>query len=194
MMLEVSLDTLTSSKITAHQFLVGKLIFNRKYKELEEYLELTESFQTIYSDLKYLFKVGFINHVEYNAPKDLKQVRISNLFMKVLSGDDLFEELYQTYPVKVIRDNGISDYLRAERYNSEKLYDFAVNDNKSKHEHILKCHKYEINHRELEGSMRYMKRMYKWLQTQEWKSYEERVGNTDNANLGKEVKYGTELE
>jgi hypothetical protein len=194
MMLEVSLDTLTRGKITAHQFLVGKLIFNRKFKELEEYLELTDSFKSIDGDLNYLFKIGFINHVEYNAPKDLKLIQIFSLFMKIITGDDMFEELYQAYPVKVVRDNGISDYLRAERYNSEKLYDFVVSDNKSKHEHILKCLRYEVNHREQEGSMRYMKRMYKWLQIQGWKSYEERIGNTDSAQIGKEVKYGTELE
>jgi hypothetical protein len=115
-------------------------------------------------------------------------------FIKQISNGNFFEELYNAYPVKVIRDGGISDYLRTERYNSSKLYEMIVARNQSKHEHILKCLQYEVNHRESEGSMRYMKRMYKWLLSKEWKSFEERIGDTDNVLTGKEVKYGTELE
>jgi len=36
--------------------------------------------------------------------------------------------------------------------------------------------------------------MYKWLLSKEWKSFEERVGDAENVQTGKEVKYGTELE
>ena len=194
MMLEVSLDTLTRSKITAHQFLIGKLLHTKKLKELEEYLKLTNSVQNLSIDLKNLALAGFITYYEENVQKDLTNIKVSSHFTKLMSTGSAFEELYEAYPTKVIRDGGIPDYLRTERFNSKKLYEFIVANNRSKHEHILKCLQYEVNHREAEGSMRYMKRMYKWLLSQEWKSFEERIEDTDNVQTGKGVKYGTELE
>lgn len=193
-MLEVSLDTLNRSKITAHQFLIIKLLHDKKFEELEEYLNLTDSLKDVFKDLYYLSSIGFINYDDSSVSKDFRNIKILPLFIKQVSDGNFFEEFHDAYPIKVIRDGGIPDYLRSERYNSRKLYDMIVARNQSKHEHILKCLKYEINHREAEGSMRYMKRMYKWLLSKEWKSFEERVEDTENVQLGKEVRYGTELE
>jgi hypothetical protein len=194
MMLEVSLDTLTRCKITAHQFLVTKLLHEKKFEKLEEYLTLTDSLQNLTNDLNHLASIEFINWDVNDVSKDFKNIKILPTFIKQVSNGSLFEELYDSYPIKVIRDGGIPDYLRTERYNSRRLYDMIVARNQSKHEHILKCLQYEVNHRESQGSMRYMKRMYKWIQDQEWRSFEERVGDTENVQTGKEVKYGTELE
>lgn len=194
MMLEVSVDTLIRSKITAHQFLVIKLLHEKKFEKLEEYLKITNSYETLPNDLSYLASIEFINYDVNNVLKDLKNIQILPSFLKQISNGSFFEELYDSYPTKVIRDGGIPDYLRTERYNSRRLYDMIVARNQSKHEHILKCLRYEVNHREAEGSMRYMKRMYKWIQDQGWKSFEERVGDSENVLTGKEVKYGTELE
>jgi len=138
MMLEVSLDTLTRSKITAHQFLVGKMLHDKKFEELEQYLKLTDSLKNLSNDLIYLSSIGFIDYDENNVSKDLRNIRVKSSFMKHVTNGDFFEELYNAYPVKVIRDGGIPDYLRTERYNSKKLYDMVVARNQSKHEHILK--------------------------------------------------------
>jgi flagellin-specific chaperone FliS len=193
MMLEVSLDTLNRSKITAHQFLIAKLIMDKQFDELEKYLNNTNC-KDVASDLENLHKLGYISVYEYNDFKDLKNIRIMSSFLKEISGDNFFDELYNSFPVKVVRDGGITDYLRTDRYNSRKLYDMLVSKNRSKHEHILKCLKAEIDHRERTGSIRYIKRLYNWILSREWRSFEERVADSENVQLDNIMIYGTELE
>ncbi|GAG01937.1 unnamed protein product, partial [marine sediment metagenome] len=61
------------------------------------------------------------------------------------------------------------------------------------HDHILKCLMFEIQEREKEGSMSYMKRLPNWLSSEEWKSYEERVEDSQSVTT-EEKSYGHDVE
>lgn len=194
MMLEISLDTLNGSGITAHQFLICRLISDNKYNELKKYLETTKSLDNLSNDIEHLAELNLIETSKYNVDKDFKKLTVKPAFKKLIANGSFFEELYETYPVKVVRDGGQTDYLRAERYNSKRIYDLIVHNNPSKHEHILKCLQAEVAHRQQHGTLGYMKRLYKWLATQEWKSFEERLDESYSASDGKEALYGTTIE
>ena len=80
-----------------------------------------------------------------------------------------------------------------EKTYCKNIYDARVARNKQKHDHIMRCLKKEIEIREKENSMAYMKRLSNWLASQEWKSFEDRL---DESVLAKHEanKYGTDLE
>ena len=193
-MLEVSIETLKLSKATAHQFLILKLIQDRRFSELDYYLDLTDSRKSFLSDLKHLKQVQLVQHYDENDPEDFKWISISPIFFKWFSEGDYFEEFYNTFPIKTYRPNGSTDYLRADRSTCRKLYRTIVGRNLSKHQHILKCLQFEVETRNGDGTISYMKRMAKWLTSQEWKSIEERIVDSSCAHTEvNEIGYGTEL-
>ena len=192
MLLEVSVETLKKLKITAHQFLVIKLIHDQRIDDLNAYLNVTESLSTLGQDLSILSSRGFLN---YNAtyPADFQHIKVSPLYSKAIAQGNLFEELLNTFPRKVFRPNGTIDYLRTDRERSEKLYRLITGNNRSKHDHILECLRFEINLRQKEGSLYYMKRLPSWLASKEWESYADRIVDTTGV-LKEDKKYGTDVE
>ena len=117
-------------------------------------------------------------------------------FKELVSGrDDFFDELYKEYPVKVMRPDGVVDYLRADRETSRHIYALLTKGDKQVHDHILKCLRFEIKKRYANNSFNYMKRINKWLSSREWESYEDEVDDLSSAatrNEG-EMRYGTGL-
>lgn len=193
MMLEINVDVLKRNKITAHQFLILQLIYQQKYTLLDEYLSLSNSEDKLQEDLYYLNSIGFINQLSIN-PKDFQFIKITSKFVKEMSDGDSFEELLNTFPIKVTRRNGVIDYLRTDRAQSKKLYGMILAGNPTLHEHVIRCLRYEIDLRTKEGSMGYMKRLPNWLVSREWKSFEDRVVDSMNVQREEVAAYGTELE
>ncbi|MFW6225431.1 MAG: hypothetical protein ACOC3V_00565 [bacterium] len=194
MMLEVSLETLIKNKLTAHQFLIVKLIHEKRFENLDKYIKSSKSLNNIEEDLNHLNNVGLIDLYNSTNPKDFKNIKVTSKFIKEMSEDDYFDELVNLYPVKVVRKNGVTDYLRTERASSRRLYEMIVARNKSKHEHIMKCLRYEVDLRSREGSLGYMKRLPNWLVSREWKSFEDRIVDSENVQNQEITKYGTEIE
>lgn len=193
-MLEVSLETLIKNKLTAHQFLIVKLIHEKRFENLDKYIKSSKSLNNIEEDLNHLNNVGLIDLYNSTNPKDFKNIKVTSKFIKEMSEDDYFDELVNLYPVKVVRKNGVTDYLRTERASSRRLYEMIVARNKSKHEHIMKCLRYEVDLRSREGSLGYMKRLPNWLVSREWKSFEDRIVDSENVQNQEITKYGTEIE
>jgi len=192
MMLEVTIDTLKKGRITAHQFLIAELLSRSNIVVLKDYLILSNSEESFPADLENLEKAGYISYNKDN-PKDFLNIRVHPLFFKEIANGDYFEELFMNFPLKVVRTNGVSDFLRTEKTYCKNIYDARVARNKQKHDHIMRCLKKEIEIREKENSMAYMKRLSNWLASQEWKSFEDRL---DESVLAKHEanKYGTDLE
>ena len=116
-------------------------------------------------------------------------------FKDLINKDDLFDELYNEYPVKVIRPDGNLDYLRADRKASRGIYALLTKGDKQVHDHIIKCLRFELKRRYANNSLNYMKRLNKWLSSREWESYEDEVDDLSSAatrNEG-EMRYGTGL-
>jgi len=193
MLLEVSLNTLKKARITAHQFLITRFLVDKRIGELIEYLKLSNSENNWESDLENLQKASYISYNKEN-PKDFLAIKVSPLFYKEISDGDFFEEIFMTFPVKVIRTNGVADFLRTEKTYCKNIYDSKVARNKSKHEHILMCLKKELEIRKQDNSFKYIKRLSNWLATDEWKSYEGRLDESTRVQSGETNGYGIDLE
>jgi hypothetical protein len=196
MLIDINTDTLLESKLTAHQFMIAWYMLQNKYRDLETYLEQTSNENHVREDLDRLYKLGFLMELSLDpamAPKDYQPtIQFKELFSEK---GDFFKELYNEYPVKVIRPDGMTDYLRADRNSCERIYVHLTRGNKQVHDHIMKCLRYEINKRHSTGTINYMKRLNKWLSSREWESYEDEVDDLSSAatrNEG-EHRYGTEL-
>lgn len=195
MILEVNLQTLNEMKLTAHQYLLAKLIYDKKPDIAEKYLKLTNSIETLPADMQALLdKAYIIPKIKLDGSYDLTRTIVTHYFTKDNSHGDLYKELYYTYPTSVVRPNGKTDYLRTGHRQSKIFYTTFVHGNIEKHEHILNCLKAEVRDRELNGTMRFMPRLYKWLTSKGWLSYEDRLNEDGSVQEVNNNGYGNKIE
>lgn len=166
------------------------LLLNEAYDHLDEYLESTNSKEHFKEDLNNLAARSFVSYTPSNIT-DYKSIVVSPLFMRVVAKYDDFEQLYAMYPVSVTRPDGSVDYLRKDRMLCSKIYSIVVKGNKDSHDHIMRCLNSELNYRKSSGTMKYMKRLSKWLSQREWENFEDVI---DDAPRQITESYGTTLE
>ena len=194
MVVDVNTDFLINNKVTANQFLLLSLLLADKQSVLKDYFLINNvSVDQINADITDLQEKGLL---EGNASGlyDLSRIRPTFKLRRLFSSDDLFKEFLMTFPLKVTRTDGTTDYLRTDQSKARMLYLANTRGKKSVHDHILKCLKHEINYRETNGSMKFMKRMTSWLNSQEWESFEDQIDDLGNITFkDNELGYGTEL-
>lgn len=195
MLLQVDVNYLIKNRITVDQFLVAQLIYEKNYNLLSSYLDLYSS-----EELKDLFielvKAGLIDNYNYEDQYDLNKFTIRPYFIKILAQGDFFDELVQTFPTSVIRPDGTKDYLRTDLNRCRRAYNKVTGNKYAVHLHILQCLQFELTIRRKEGKLCYMKRLPKWLASEEWKAYEQRIKDESLELLSneEELGYGNKLE
>ena len=195
MVLDVDVELCIKLGITAHQYIVLKLVFDENYSEANEYLHATDTWKTFNSDLKYLRKINLITTMPADGYYSAESITVSQEFIKLHSfSDDPFEEFYNTYPTKTIRPDGIIDYLRVDQQRSRLLYMNIIRMSKVKHDHMVKCLRSELKDRKSTGKMAFMKRMSKWLTSEEWRLYEHKISDLKNTQEVIPTKYGENVE
>ena len=102
-----------------------------------------------------------------------------------------FDEFYELYPAYITRNDGSKDYLRANVNKCRQQYNKIVGESKELHDHILNCLKAELSDKHRKGKMGFMKRMWKWLTSNEWEAYEEHLNDDYSTNTTQ--IYGTEI-
>lgn len=88
---------------------------------------------------------------------------------------DYFDELYDIFPVYVLRPDGQKGFLRANVNKCRLQYKKIVGKSKATHEHIIKCLNFELTERLRSNKLGYMKTMWKWLTNHEWEAFEEQM-------------------
>lgn len=119
--------------------------------------------------------------ISYDLSDDLK----SKLVEK-----DMFDEFYDQFPVYTVRPDGSKDYLRTNVNKCRQQYRKIIGRSKAMHKHLLAALNYDISKRMTNGSMSYMKSMWKWLTQCEWENYDEEL---KYEKIEKPTNYGTEL-
>jgi len=195
MLLQVDVESLIKNRITSDYFLVTQMLYEKQYDLLTQYLALytKEEIDMLFVGL---VSVGLIDNRNFPEQYDYSKLTVRPSFIKVLSQGDFFDELVQTFPVSVIRSDGTKDYLRSDLNRARIRYSMITKNKLAFHEHILKCLQYEIATRRMNGSLGYMKRIYKWLTSEEWKVYEQMMKDVpitigDNKT---DLGYGNSLE
>lgn len=196
MLLQVDVESLIKNRVTIDQFLITQLIFEKNYTLLNKYLELYSL-----NDLKSLFinlvRVGLVDDYNGKDEFDINKIIVKPTFSKVLAQGDFFDELVQVYPASVIRPDGTKDYLRTDLNRCRKIYAKITASKYAIHQNILECLQFEIALRRKENNLGYLKRLPKWLVSEEWKIYEQRIKDEGfEALLSREedLGYGTNLE
>ena len=194
MIVDINTDFLINNKITANQFLIMSLILADKQSILKDYyLTNNGDANAILQDIEILQKKGFIEGTIVDG-NNFDNLKSSSFIKRLFITDDLFKEFLFTFPLKVTRTDGTVDYLRTDQSKAKMLYLAYTKNKKSIHDHILKCLKHEINFREQNGTMKYMKRMTTWLNSQEWESSEDQIDDLGELTYkDKDMGYGTEL-
>ena len=196
MNVEIDTTLLLKNHINANQFMLAYLLFKQEYTILENLIQEIDK-KTLILDIKYLEDNRFIHNLnlklDINSDIDFSSIIVRNKFSSLFKADvDLFEEFLSIYPVKVQRPDGFFDYLRTDIKRCKRRYNQIVAGKLTKHERLIEALKYELKTRELEGSMMYMKRLPKWLSSEDWKIYEERMN--DKSNIIGNPTYGTTIE
>jgi hypothetical protein len=195
MLLQVDVNYLLKNRITVDQFLIAQLIYEKNYELLNLYLDLYSS-----EELKNIFlglvKTGLIDNYNYNDQYDFNKFIIKPYFVSILAQGDFFDEFIQTFPAFIIRPDGTKDYLRTDLNRCRRTYNKITNNKYAIHLHILQCLQFEIAIKRKEGKLAYMKRLPRWLASEEWKCYEQRIKdeNLESLSNTEELGYGNKLE
>lgn len=194
MIVDVNTDFLINNKITANQFLLLSLILADKQNILKEYCLINSiNVVELTADIKTLHDKGMIEGYVAGL-YDFDHLKPTSFIKKLLTDTDLFKEFMMSYPLKVTRGDGTVDYLRTDQSKARMLYLAYTKGKKSIHDHILKCLKHEVNFREKNGSLKFMKRMTSWLSSQEWESFEDQIDDLGSITFNdNDLGYGTEL-
>ena len=195
MIIEVDLRYLTECRISVHQYVILKLVYEGNLRLLERYLKGSSTLNNIKEDLNHLYDNQFLD----SPPNDnaiLTSINVSEKFSRLfISGNDSFEKFYEAYPVRVLRPDGTYDYLRVDHKRSKLLYRNVVGLDSTKQKLLLKCLKLEVEDRTKRGQLAFMKRMPMWLSSEAWKVYadansENSISTQDEIKIG----YGEDVE
>ena len=191
MLRDVNTEVLINLNINAHQFIIMILLVDKQYDHLDKYLVASNSYDTFPDDLRRLSKKSLVAY-HNDKPYNYKSIVVQPEFLCTLYKDDIFEELYNQFPKKATRPDGMVAYLRRDRRLCKDLYYIITKDDRIKHDHILTCLEYELEYRKRNNGMQWMKTLQKWLSGREWENFEDLVAD---GSLTKQTdSYGTQLE
>lgn len=191
MVIEIDTEQLKRLKVTAHEFLILRMLLDNNLTLLYDYFSYTGSKEEMEKSIQKLEEKGYIegNTIDLSILANLK---LTEKVRKIFAFDvDPFYELYKLYPTKTIRPDGKEVYLRRNYKYCNDLYNNVVRANPIKHRNILEALRKEINDRDLKGTMQYMKTLASWLSDQSWQDYEDTVGPSSQ---NKPEIYGTDVE
>lgn len=191
--MEIDTETLIDYGITPNQFILLYLVYQNNYAEADRIINTIGYNNSLY-ELEDANKKGFIN-LQPSGEKSkvyARDIKLRKKFTFVLGGSDYFDELLEEYPVKVVRPDGVKDYLRSDLKRCKRNYD-KIATTRKKHEEILESLKYEKKVRDQEDSWKYMKKLPKWLSSEEWKTFLERMRD-EGQEAKEQPKYGQQLE
>jgi hypothetical protein len=188
----VTIDTERMFKLdlTPDEYTLLQLIQNKGFVSAKRLVQRTPTLTS--STLDKLVGKRLIHNASPKGEVDVTKIMLRNNFIGVVTKDDYFEELLLEYPGMVNRPDGTKDFLKTDLNKSRKLYTSLVKRDEVLHNKIMECLRFEIRERSRTNKMGYMKRLYKWLFSEEWKTWQALMGDTDVETI--DLGYGLKLE
>jgi hypothetical protein len=194
MVIDISLELLNKLKLNPNEFLLMELLRKKEYVLAAEFLKNNyNSAQSIEIYTKLLSLGYFTSNSFLENSYGYANVKVSNSYKGLVKTEDMFDEFVEEYPKSVIRTDGTTDYLRVDLKTAKLYYVKATRGLRSSHEHLLECLKFEVEERMKDGSIKFMPRITKWLSSQAWSTYQDRLMDAKSNSVGS-TKYGTEIE
>lgn len=189
----VTIDTERMFKLglTPDEFTLLQLIQNKGLISAKRLVQRCPNTLTS-STLDKLVEKRLIHNTAPKGTVDVTRIMLRNEFIGVVTKDDYFEELLLEYPGMVNRPDGTKDYLKTDLNKSRKLYSSLIKKDEVLHNKIMECLRFEIRERSRTNKLGYMKRLYKWLFSEEWKTWQALMGDSDVETI--DLGYGLKLE
>lgn len=196
--MEIDLEKLVSNNLTLDGYLVLYCLYYKKEDVLLSYIKNTAKIPTkVFQDLVVKEFIDCESSETFTLNNMKLTGRFKELFVKEEEEvvktpfDELFEELKNTYPNKVINlSTGEPRYLRQDLDRCEKLYRNIIVDkgviDYELHKLIIQCIRYLVGIKTKSRSLGYMQMLPTFLQQKSWKAVVDDV----KAELakGKEIK------
>lgn len=186
---EIDTNVLKILKVNMSQLLFINLIYSKTSKgKIKEFIK---SNLIKKSDFDLLIEDKILaEDADINDPENIKLTVDFIKKYKEMSKDDFFEEFLELYPKYVVRPDGLKSFIHNNPKRCRQLYKQLVGNNLDKHKHLIKCLLYEINDRELTGTMCWMKTMNNWLTQEGWSYAEQRL---EDFNENETIGYGEDI-
>ena len=181
MTIELNPDYLIKNNLTANQFVILQLIYEKEFNRLEKLTTISD----VSKDVEILKSKSLVNETE-------GKLSVTTEYFRSLKGKGFFEELLATFPPSVLRPDGLRDYLRTDRKRAERKYKTITKNRKDIHMHILDCLKFELEQRRKTNTLMYMKKLPNWLSSESWKEWEEKL-KLNSIFEEEEESYGTDI-
>jgi len=186
--MEVDIKILKDYNISPNQYILSYLLHKNDYIDFHNIKNLIGE-EKLIEELSSLEDKGFIEIKKDSDPLNTSNIKVRNKFLFIIEEGDYFDELLESYPTKVFRPDGTKDYLRSDVRRCRKNYN-KIASSRKKHERILKALEFEKKIREMEGSWKYMKKLPKWLSSEEWRIFEERMKDEQEKSSEGQLGYG----
>jgi hypothetical protein len=185
MLIEINTEDAKRLKIKINQLLIIEALKIKDQLDIKSLLEVNPFSESDFDDL---VQKGILSPESKFKEGDISGVSLDSGITEKISP---FDEFAAIYPVSVKRPDGTKDYLKGDIARCRKIYSKTVGLSRAKHNFIMAAIKAELNRRQKDGSIQYMKRMSKWLVAEDWTIEEDRLNDTNQAR--EERMYGTEV-
>ena len=194
MVIAIDLARLAKLEITCGEYVMLYLIANRNIATAKQFVERDTSITP--DTIQKLIKLKLI-HASDQETVDVTKIIVRSKFLDEIKKGDVFDELVAHYPIKVTRPDGIVDYLRNDLTRCKKLYMQTIKSGEVTHKEIMDALAYEIYDRTNSNKLGYMKRLHKWLTSEEWHTWQQKLKEVDvidRADYYSTLGYGLKLE
>jgi hypothetical protein len=191
MVINIDMTKLFRLKLTAGEYALLCLLAERKVLLAKQYVENDSSITSL--TIHNLIERKLIHATEQENGVDVTKIIVRNIFLDEIKKGDLFDELLAHYPIKVTRPDGTVDYLRNDLTRCRKLYNQLIKSGEVIHTEVMQCLAYEVYDRTSSNKMGYMKKLHKWLTSEEWQTWKQKLDEVEIIGYN-ELGYGLKLE
>lgn len=190
MIVTIDTDKMFKLGITPDEYTLLQLIQNKALVSAKRLIQKTPTLTS--STLDKLVEKRLIHNSNPLGVIGVDHIMLRNTFIGEVKKDDFFEELLLEFPGMVLRPDGTKDYLKTDLNKCRKLYIQLVKKDDVLHKQIMECLRLEVIERNATNKMGYMKRLHRWLDSEEWKIWQQKLG--DSAIETIDLGYGLKLE
>lgn len=185
MIIEVDSNFLVKHNLTIKEYLFCYLLYKGANYQLSKYLKKDAI------DLPFLKKLENKEWIK-KIDKNNLSAEITEKFSSLFTEKDYFQELIDTFPKNVIRQDGTKSYLRTAQKECKRRYSRIIKNSRLKHDKIINALKTEIDIKTSQNKMMWFKTLSNWLKAEEWLAYED-VDIDNNSLIERNNSYGTDI-
>jgi len=190
MVVDVNIDKIIKLRITADVYIALYLIYKKNFTVFNKFIAknpvLTDEV------LEDLINKRLIHNSNTPGNCNPQKIQIRDTFIEnVIKPTSFYDEFLEHFPVKVLRPDGTTDYLRSDLKRCKSIYNKMIKGDREIHNNILRYLDEEVKVRNQTNQMKFMKRLPKWLASEEWEVWRLKIEDTeeDDVSLG----YGQNL-